>query len=76
MKSISIKWLATLLCCLFLGNLGIHRFINGKYLSGVLQLILFFVCYPICLIWTIIDFIYIALSMFTDGNGQKITICG
>lgn len=76
MKNISIKWLVTLLCCLFLGNFGIHRFINGKYLSGALQLILYFVCYPICLIWTIIDFIYIALSVFTDGDGQKITICG
>ena len=76
MKNISIEWLITLLCCLFFGNFGVHRFINGKYLSGALQLILYFVCYPICLIWTIIDFICIVFSVFIDSNGQNIKICG
>ena len=33
------NWLATLLLCLFLGGIGVHRFYVGKVGTGILQLI-------------------------------------
>lgn len=76
MKNINSYWLVTLLVCLFFGCFGVHRFINGHYLSGAIQLVLCFVCTPLCVIWQILDLILIALGGFTKGNGQPITIRG
>lgn len=33
------SWITTLLLCLFLGGLGVHRFYAGKIGTGILQLI-------------------------------------
>ena len=63
------NWLATLLLCLFVGTLGIHRFYVGKVGTGILQLITL----GGCGIWTIIDFIMILTGSFKDGNGNTIT---
>tara|TARA_R110001592_G_scaffold237306_9_gene496313 strand:+ start:11454 stop:11663 length:210 start_codon:yes stop_codon:yes gene_type:complete len=57
-----------LLLCFFFGYLGIHRFYAGKPLTGILMLITL----GGFGVWTIIDFIMIALGNFTDGNGLKI----
>jgi TM2 domain-containing membrane protein YozV len=57
-----------LLLCFFFGYLGIHRFYAGKPLTGILMLITL----GGFGIWTVIDFIMIALGNFTDGNGLKI----
>lgn len=65
----SKDWTATLLLCLFLGSLGVHRFYVGKVGTGVLQLITL----GACGIWTVIDFIIIAVGNFTDGDGKLIT---
>ena len=62
-------WLTTLLLCLFLGCLGVHRFYSGSTVIGVLQL----VTMGGCGIWTLIDFILIATNSYTDGQGNPLT---
>lgn len=61
-------WIATLLLCFFLGGLGVHRFYVGKVGTGILQLI----TVGGCGIWTLIDFIIIAVGNFTDADGKRI----
>lgn len=61
-------WLVTLLLCLFLGGMGVHRFYVGKIGTGVLQL----VTLGGCGIWTLIDFIMILTGNFTDQDGNAI----
>ena len=63
------NWLATLLLCLFLGGIGVHRFYVRKVGTGILQLITL----GGCGIWTLIDLIMIITGSFTDKDGNKIT---
>ena len=61
---------ATLLFCLILGCLGIHRFYVGKIGTGTLQ----FLTLGFLGIWTIIDFVLIVVGRFEDIEGKKIKI--
>lgn len=59
-------WLTTLLLCIFLGGLGVHRFYVGKIGTGFLMMFTF----GGLGIWTLIDLIMVATSSFKDKKGQ------
>ena len=62
------QWLVTLLLCLFVGFLGVHRFYVGKIGTGILHL-LTLGCFGI---WTLIDLIIIILGNFRDKEGNLV----
>lgn len=61
-------WLTTLLLCIFLGALGVHRFFTGHTGIGIAQLLTL----GGCGIWALIDLIMIVTDKFTDANGQPL----
>ncbi len=62
------EWLVTLLLCLFLGGLGIHRFYTGHTVIGIIQLF----TVGGCGIWALIDFILILVGSFKDAQGRPL----
>jgi TM2 domain-containing membrane protein YozV len=61
-------WLVTLLLCIFLGGLGIHRFYTGHIGIGIIQLLTL----GGCGIWALIDLIMIITDKYKDANGQPL----
>ncbi len=59
--------LVTLLLCIFLGWLGIHRFYVGKVGTALIMILL--MCTGIGEIWWLIDLILIAVGSFRDNMG-------
>lgn len=64
----SKSWIAALLLSFFLGTLGVHRFYVGKVGTGILMLITL----GGFGVWTLIDFIMIAIGKFEDKNGLSL----
>jgi len=64
----SKSWIAALLLCFFVGTFGIHRFYVGKIGTGILMLITF----GGFGLWTLIDFIMIAIGKFSDKQGSAL----
>jgi len=62
------EWLTTLLLCIFLGTLGVHRFYTGYTKEGVIQLL---TCGG-CIVWTIIDLVNIITNKFVDAQGRAL----
>ncbi len=61
-------WLTTLLLCIFVGSLGIHRFYTGHIFTGILMLLTL----GFGGIWTVIDLIIIATNNFKDKQGRPL----
>jgi len=67
-NSSQCDWLITLLLCIFLGGMGIHRFYTRNYGVGILQLI----SGGGCGVWWLIDLILIVTDMYKDGDGSPL----
>ena len=55
--------------CFFLGGLGVHRFMTGKTVSGIIMLLTL----GGLGVWTLIDFVMILMGKFTDKEGNIIS---
>ena len=63
------SWIATVLLCQFLGTLGVHRFYNGRFITGILQLLTF----GGFGIWVLIDLVMIYADSFKDDMNMLLT---
>ena len=61
-------FVATLILCILLGGLGVHRFYVGKTWTGILMLL----SLGGLGIWQLIDLIVIAVQKFKDSKGLLI----
>ena len=64
------SFVATLILCILLGGLGVHRFYVGKIGTGILMLLTI----GGLGIWQLIDTIMIATQKFKDSNGLLIKV--
>jgi len=62
------NWLTTLLLCLLLGGVGVHRFYVGKTGTGILMLLTL----GGFGIWALVDLIVIICENFKDSEGKRI----
>ena len=62
------SFVATLILCILLGELGIHRFYVGKIWTGILMLLTL----GGLGIWQLVDIIVIAVQKFKDKKGLLI----
>jgi len=62
------KWLVALLCCIFGGAYGIHRFYTGHTKTGIAQLLTLGGCGW----WSLFDLITIIQGKFLDIDGNPL----
>ena len=68
LATVKKNFVATLIFCILLGGLWVHRFYVGKTGTGIIQLLTF----GGLGIWTLVDIIAIAVWNFKDSNGLPI----
>ena len=59
------NFVSTLILCVLLGGLGVHRFYVGKVGTGIFMLLTL----GGLGIWALVDLIRIAIQKFEDGDG-------
>ena len=62
------NFVSTLILCVLLGGLGVHRFYVGKIGTGIFMLLTL----GGLGIWALVDLIRIAIQKFEDGDGAVI----
>ncbi len=62
------SWMVALLLSFFAGSFGVDRFYLGYTVLGVVKLL---TCGGLG-VWSLIDFIMIALNKMVDANGQEL----
>jgi TM2 domain-containing membrane protein YozV len=62
------SFVATLILCILLGWLGVHRFYVGKWVTGIIMLL----TVGGLGIWSLVDLIMIATQTFKDSDGLPI----
>jgi TM2 domain-containing membrane protein YozV len=62
------SFVVTLLLCLLLGVVGVHRFYVGKVGTGILQI----VTLGGLGVWVLVDFIVILTGSFKDKQGRPL----
>ncbi len=68
-ESMSEKsFVTTIVLCVLLGGLGVHRFYVGKIGTGIIMLLTL----GGLGVWSLIDLIRIAIQKFKDGDGAVI----
>ena len=67
------EWLITLLLCIFLGGLGVHRFYTKNTGIGVAQLLLSLFCVGAGGLWALVDLILILVGQYKKGDGTLLT---
>ena len=62
------NFVATLILCILLGSIGVHRFYAGRIVTGILMILTL----GGLGIWVLIDLIIIATGSFKDSQGLPI----
>lgn len=68
MENSEKSFVATLILCILLGGLGVHRFYVGKIGTGIIWLLTF----GLLGIGVLVDLIIIAVGNFKDKQGKPI----
>ncbi|MDQ7009395.1 MAG: TM2 domain-containing protein [Candidatus Gracilibacteria bacterium] len=69
-KKFNQDWIMTMVLWFLLGMLGIHRFYNGKIITGILMILTL----GGLGIWWLIDGIFLIMGKFTKKDGTIIKV--